>query len=140
MDVKRVENFFELIKDTDIKELCWERNGMKLRIKRSHSNSNTNEYTKTNQNDEIIENSNEDYGKEFINSKFVGSFFSSAKGKRTDIKVGDRINKGQVLGYIEAMNIFKEVMSDFEGVVSDVLVKDGSAIEYGQKLFVVEIK
>ena len=139
MDVKRVENFFELIKDTDIRELCWERNGLKLRIKRSGGNVTAEQHT----NHEHIENAGnaaEDGYKEYIYSKFVGSFFSSAKGQRTDIKVGDRINKGQILGYIEAMNIFKEVMSDFEGVVSDILVRDGSAIEYGQKLFVVEIK
>jgi acetyl-CoA carboxylase biotin carboxyl carrier protein len=139
MDIKRVENFFELIKDTDIKELCWERSGLKLRIKRSGTHVD-NEQIESSLTTENVENTTEDMGKEHIRSKFVGSFFTVAKGKRADIKIGDRINKGQILGYIEAMNIFKEVISDFEGVISDILVRDGSAIEYGQKLFVVEIK
>lgn len=139
MDVKRVENFFELIKDTDIRELCWERNGLKLRIKRSGFNIDG-EIKAENHIIESVKEIDADFGKEPINSKFVGSFFSSGNGKKTDIKIGDRINKGQILGYVEAMNIFKEVVSEYEGVMSEILVKDGSAVEYGQKLFALEIK
>ncbi|MDR0676799.1 MAG: hypothetical protein LBF97_07170 [Elusimicrobiota bacterium] len=146
MDVKRIENFFELLKDTDIKELCWESNGLKLRIKRNFQNENFKCGKSADNINNIAENVNtksdlNNVTKEYINSKFVGTFkYSNVKFKKIDIKIGDKISKYQVLGYIEAMNIFKEVTSDYEGILSEIFVESGDKIEYGQKLFSLEIK
>lgn len=142
MDIKRIENFFDLMKDTDIKELCWERNGLKLRIKRNFQTENfvnTQENSiNTNTQQNLLDS---EISKEIINSKFIGTFkYSNSKLKKIDIKIGDRVNKYQVLGYIEAMNISKEIISEYEGVLSEIFVESGAKIEYGQKLFTIDIK
>ena len=49
--------------------------------------------------------------------------------------VGDRVKKGQVLAIIEAMKLMNEIESDCDGVVEQVFVKNGEAVEYGQPLF-----
>jgi acetyl-CoA carboxylase biotin carboxyl carrier protein len=56
---------------------------------------------------------------------------------RTTIVAGQRVKRGQFLGSIEAMKVPNEVKSPCDGVVSSVLVEDGSAVEYGQTLFLI---
>ena len=43
--------------------------------------------------------------------------------------------KGQTVAIVEAMKLMNEIECDFDGVVSEVLVKNGETVEYGQPLF-----
>ena len=51
------------------------------------------------------------------------------------IQVGDSVKKGQSVAIIEAMKLMNEIESDFDGTVTEILVKNGQAVEYGQPLF-----
>ena len=51
---------------------------------------------------------------------------------------GEHVKKGQVLGIIEAMKLMNEIESEFDGVVTKVLVENEQTVEYGQPLFEVE--
>jgi len=51
--------------------------------------------------------------------------------------VGARVKPGQVLAVVEAMKVPNEIVSPVEGTVSDVLVREGSPVEYGQTLFLI---
>jgi len=51
------------------------------------------------------------------------------------IAVGDTVNAGQVLGYIESMRLMNECSAPLTGTVSALLVADGQPVEYGQPLF-----
>jgi biotin carboxyl carrier protein len=57
-------------------------------------------------------------------------------GKKA-LEVGTRVQRGQLLGVIEAMKVPNEVRSPVEGLVTAVGVADGAAVEYGQMLFLV---
>ena len=54
------------------------------------------------------------------------------------VKEGDTVKKGQVLGIIEAMKLMNEIESEFDGVVTKILVENEQTVEYGQPLFEVE--
>ncbi|MCP4482815.1 MAG: acetyl-CoA carboxylase biotin carboxyl carrier protein subunit [bacterium] len=136
METKRIEKFFELLKDTDIKELCWEKSGLKLRMKRANICELSNEPAL-----ECEESSTLDvFDQEIVKSKFVGSFADTNGRNKVEVKVGDRVHNGQLLGYIEAMNIFKEIASDFSGIVKKVKVNNKDHVEYSQELFLIDIK
>jgi acetyl-CoA carboxylase biotin carboxyl carrier protein len=45
------------------------------------------------------------------------------------------VKKGQSVAIIEAMKLMNEIESDFDGTVTEILVKNGQAVEYGQPLF-----
>ena len=45
------------------------------------------------------------------------------------------MKKGQSVAIIEAMKLMNEIESDFDGIVTEILVKNGQAVEYGQPLF-----
>ncbi|MED5281741.1 MAG: biotin/lipoyl-containing protein, partial [Verrucomicrobiota bacterium] len=51
------------------------------------------------------------------------------------VQVGDHVKKGDALCIIEAMKVMNEIQSDFAGEIIEVLVEDGSSVEYGQPLF-----
>jgi acetyl-CoA carboxylase biotin carboxyl carrier protein len=57
---------------------------------------------------------------------------------RASIKVGEKIQKGQGIGTISAMNLAHEQKSSMEGVVSKILVEDGDGVAYGDVLLELE--
>jgi acetyl-CoA carboxylase biotin carboxyl carrier protein len=71
-----------------------------------------------------------------ITSPMVGTFYQAPEpGAKAYVSVGDRIKKGQVVCIIEAMKIMNELESEFDGVVTEILVADAKPVEYGQPLF-----
>ena len=52
--------------------------------------------------------------------------------------LGDRVKKGQVIGIVEAMKLMNEIESDYDGVVTDILVDNEQMVEYGQPMFVIK--
>ena len=71
-----------------------------------------------------------------IVSPLVGTFYAApSEEAEAFVAVGDRVKKGQVLAIIEAMKLMNEIESDCDGVVEQVFVKNGEAVEYGQPLF-----
>jgi len=73
-----------------------------------------------------------------IKSPIVGTFYSSpSPDKPPFVKVGQKVNIGDVLMIIESMKLMNEIQSDYEGTVTDVLVENGSAVEYDQPILVI---
>lgn len=69
----------------------------------------------------------------------VGVFYHAASpGARPFVQVGDRVERGQVIGIVEAMKVMNEVTSDYRGVVSEILVENGEAVQYEQRLMVID--
>ena len=54
------------------------------------------------------------------------------------MQVGDRVERGQVIGIVEAMKVMNEVTSDYRGVVTEILVANGEAVQYDQRLMLLD--
>jgi acetyl-CoA carboxylase biotin carboxyl carrier protein len=73
-----------------------------------------------------------------IKSPMVGVFYAApAPGEKPFVERGSKIKKGDVLCIIESMKLMNEVTSDYDGVIADICVLDGQAVEYSQVLFKV---
>ena len=71
-----------------------------------------------------------------VTCPLVGTFYAAPEeGAEPFVKVGDTVKKGQTLAIVEAMKLMNEIESDFDGVVAEVLVENGQAVEFGQELF-----
>ena len=74
-----------------------------------------------------------------IKSPMVGTFYQSPEpGAQAYVKVGSRVNVGQVVCIIEAMKIMNEIESEVAGVVKEVCVQNQQPVEFGQVLFRVD--
>ena len=71
-----------------------------------------------------------------VKSPMVGTFYeSSAPDKEPFVKVGDKVQKGQVLCIVEAMKLMNEIESEYDGEIVEVCIQDGEIVEYGMPLF-----
>ncbi len=71
-----------------------------------------------------------------VKSPLVGTFYAApAEDAESFVKVGDRVEKGQTLGIVEAMKLMNEIESDYSGTVAEILVNNQEGVEYGQPLF-----
>lgn len=74
-----------------------------------------------------------------VGAPLVGIFRASMKvGSKSLVQRDDVVRQGQVIGAIEALNVYNEVEADVPGRVSEILVSDGQPVEYGQPLMVIE--
>ncbi len=74
-----------------------------------------------------------------IKSPTPGTFYTAANpNSEPFVKVGTRVTPTTVVCIIEAMKIFNEITADCTGVVTEILVENQQAVEYGQVLFKVD--
>ena len=84
--------------------------------------------------EEIIE-------KEYIKAAFPGNFYcSKEQGEKAFVNLYDEVQCDSIVGLIEAMKLFNEIEAGANGTITDVLVKDGDFVEYGQPLFEIKSK
>ena len=58
-----------------------------------------------------------------VNAPLVGVFYAApAPGKANFVKVGDAVQKGQVLCVIEAMKTMNEIVAPIDGTIAEILV------------------
>lgn len=74
-----------------------------------------------------------------VKSPMVGTFYrSSSPGGKPMVEVGTAVKEGEPVCIIEAMKIMNEIEADHTGTITQVLVENGQAVEFGQPLFVIE--
>ncbi|TSE18838.1 Biotin carboxyl carrier protein of acetyl-CoA carboxylase [Tepidimonas alkaliphilus] len=74
-----------------------------------------------------------------IKSPMVGTFYRApSPGAKPFVEVGQAVKEGETVCIIEAMKILNEIEADRAGVIKEILVENGQAVEYGQPLFVLE--
>ena len=71
-----------------------------------------------------------------VNSPFVGTFYRAASPEAPPfIEVGSVVAKGNVLCIVEAMKLMNEIEAEQPGRLVEILVQNGSPVEYGEALF-----
>ena len=74
-----------------------------------------------------------------ITAPMVGTFYRApAPGEPSFVEVGTRINVGQAVCILEAMKLMNELESEVGGEVVEILVDNGTPVEFGQVLMRVK--
>ena len=151
MDIKVIKQVVDLMKRSEISEFELEEEGFKLRLSRQTGET------------QIIQAAPyaapmaaapaaapsaaalapaapvEEVGISVVKSPMVGTFYSSASPESPAfVKVGGKIGSDTIVCIIEAMKVMNEIQAEISGTVTEILVEDGDAVEYGQPLFKVK--
>ena len=74
-----------------------------------------------------------------ITSPIIGTFYRKpSPDKPVFIEIGDVVTPESVVCIVEAMKLFNEIESEVSGKIIKILVEDGTPIEFGQPLFLVD--
>jgi len=74
-----------------------------------------------------------------ITSPMVGTFYrAAAPGEEPFVEVGSNINVGQTICILEAMKLMNEIESEFNAEIVEILVENGTPVEFGQVLMRVK--
>lgn len=75
---------------------------------------------------------------EIVRSPMVGTFYDAPNPDSDPfVTEGQRVSKGETLCLIEAMKMFNQIESEYEGTVAAILVDSGQPVEFDQPLFVI---
>ena len=142
MDLKQIEQTLTLLKTYGVKHFRYGDDEMELELDLPATQQNEDyaftpaaptQVTPQTQDTQPQEESPADDFKE-IRSQMIGTFYLQDEKELTKpvIKVGDVIQKGDIIGYVEAMKVMNEVTADESGEIVEILVDHGENIEHNQ--------
>ena len=147
MDLKLVKKIIDLIAASDVNEVAIEEGDFKIKVKKLSETSQVS-YTQpmiaqptAPADTHKTESSNTadlttTAAANTIEAPIVGTFYQAPSPDSDPfVKVGDKVQSGQTLCIIEAMKIMNEIESDCSGTITEILVSDGTPVEFGQPLF-----
>ncbi len=81
----------------------------------------------------------EEEGISLIKSPMVGTFYrASSPESPAFVEPGSKIEADATVCIIEAMKVMNEIQAEVKGTITEILVENGEAVEYGQPLFKVK--
>ncbi|MBL7091887.1 MAG: acetyl-CoA carboxylase biotin carboxyl carrier protein [Candidatus Omnitrophica bacterium] len=143
MNLKEIKEMINLMNENDLLELELERDGLKVRLKKSSGQLQqiitTSEAPAIKpqalkeepvfKKQELIE----------IKSPMVGTFYRTSSPESAPfVDTGSEIQPGEVICIIEAMKLMNEIKAEVKGRIKEILVENGNPVEFGQVLFRVE--
>jgi len=74
-----------------------------------------------------------------VTAPMVGTFDrAAAPGEDPFVELGSKINIGQTICILEAMKLMNEIESEFNAEIVEILVENGTPVEFGQVLMRVK--
>jgi acetyl-CoA carboxylase biotin carboxyl carrier protein len=144
MDIRKIKKLIEMLQESDLKEIEVSQGDESVRILRERfvqTNGNniiqqTEVFSAESEIQQKIETSRAEGN--VITSPIVGTFYRKpSPDKDPFIRVGDTVEKGDVLCIIEAMKMMNEIKSDFSGKVVSIDLEDGEPVEFGQSIITI---
>ena len=130
---KIIEELVGYLKEFNLSEIEYAEATTKVKVSRAMNNPGviSNEVKKK----QSVINNNGSH----VTSPIVGTaYLAPEPGAKKFVEVGQKIKKGQTIMIVEAMKTMNHVPSTQEGIVSEILVKDGEPIEFGQPLISIK--
>ncbi len=143
MDLEKIKQLIQLMNDENLVEVEIEEEGKRIKLRK-----------KEEQGEKVISFSSqlpvsqpsspqpqtEEEGIAYIKSPMVGTFYRApAPDAPPFVEVGDEVDIGQTVCIIEAMKLMNEIKSEIKGKILEVLVENGSPVDYGDNLFKVKV-
>ena len=148
MNVKEIKEMVNLMNDNGLVELEIEKEGMRIRLKKTSSGVEGYNGPIVVERQAIGETAARQIAEPVkeapvktveVKSPMVGTFYRSPSPEAAAyVEVGQSIEPGQVICIIEAMKLMNEIKSEVRGKILEVLVDNAEPVEFGQPIFLIE--
>ena len=147
MDIRKIKTLIEMLEESNLKEIEVSQGDESVRISKQTKGDDVIEFNQLSnrQTESININQNQsqkkdaDYDGNLVKSPIVGTFYRKPSPDSSPfIKVGDSVNKGDVLCIVEAMKMMNEIKSDYDGKIISIEIDDGQPVEFGQTIIVIQ--
>ena len=130
---KIIEELVNYLKEFNLSEIEYAEGTTNVKVSRSMNNLGVIS-TEVKKKQSVINNNGT-----HVTSPIVGTaYLAPEPGANKFVEVGRKIKKGDTIMIIEAMKTMNHVPSTQDGTVSEILVKDGQPVEFGQPLISVK--
>ena len=141
MDIRKIKTLIEMLEESNLNEIEVTQGEESVRITKDKNNDES--IVKNNLTNLSVENENLSGSGivegNIMTSPIVGTFYRKpAPDKEPFVKVGDVVNKGDVLCIIEAMKMMNEIKSEHAGKIASIEIEDGQPVEFGQTIVVIQ--
>jgi acetyl-CoA carboxylase biotin carboxyl carrier protein len=144
MNIDRIKELLKLMDKNNLTEIEIEEEGLKIRLQKGGNGGKPVVIS------EMMVSSADaatppakqtpaDGSADTIPAPMVGTFYTSASPEAASfIGIGDSVDADTVVCIIEAMKVMNEIKAGVEGQIAELLVENGSAVEFGQPLFRID--
>lgn len=134
MELKDIQELMKVLKKEDIAELKVRYGKIKLTLTNSENTKIVNTVAASPKITEKKKTAKVALpAEEIVKSSNVG------KIRLISSKTGTLVKKGQILAKITTMGIDNDVKATVNGILKEVLVADGSAVDFAKELFKIEV-
>ena len=152
MNVKEIKELINLMNENGLLELEIEKDGMRIRLKKTSSGIESMSAPIIVERHSSIEAAAAQQAAASttaaekaqaktveIRAPMVGTFYRSPSPEAPPYaEIGQTIEIGQVICIIEAMKLMNEIKSEIKGKILEILVDNAEPVEFGQPLFLIE--
>ena len=142
IDKKIIKELTDYLIEFNLTELEYTEKDTKIKVSKN-SVSISNHSSPINNNspttDEKNKSTNEIKSGIEIKSPIIGTAYHAPEpGAKKFVEIGKKIKKGDTIMIVEAMKTMNHVPSSEEGIVKEICVDDGQAVEFGQTIIILE--
>lgn len=151
MDMRKIKKLIELAKNTGVAEIEIKEGEESLRITLEVNKTTTAPTPAAAPTTHIVAESKHEHVSETpkpakaeapkasIKSPMVGTvYLSPSPGAKPFVEIGQAVKPGDVICLVEAMKMFNQIEADKAGTIKEILVDNGTPVEFHQPLFVIE--
>jgi acetyl-CoA carboxylase biotin carboxyl carrier protein len=137
IDKKLIKELTDYLNEFNLTELEYGDNDTKIKV--SKSNPVSSYIISEDKNLTSTSKKNQTSSEKKITSPIIGTaYLSPEPGAKKFIDLGKKIKKGDTVMIIEAMKTMNHVPSTVDGIVKEICVNDGSPVEFGQAIVILE--
>lgn len=136
MEDKNIRKYAQLMHELDLSALELSENGSTLRLERNSAPAPSLVSAATASAPAPLAAPIEDANLVSVTCPMVGVFYASAaENQASFVSLGSRVRRGDVLCIIESMKLMNEIVSEYDGVITELCVGNQQVVDYGHVLF-----
>ena len=142
IDKKIIKELTDYLNEFNLTEIEYTEKDTKIKVSKSNipsSNQNLSISKSTSHQKLVDKEIQEIISGTNVTSPIIGTAYHAPEpGAKKFVEIGKKIKKGDTIMIVEAMKTMNHIPSTEDGIVKEICVDDGQAVEFGQTIIILE--